>query len=105
MPRRAGGGLPAGAFHLVADALDGAADGDDARKGHRPEASPKSSRVPLPHETTEEERFRAPLSPAGPGRSRVGVPTSGSVLCPLGPQRGPDRVEVDEDGGPNGLER
>jgi hypothetical protein len=56
-------------------------------------------------ETTEKERFRAPLSPAGPGWPRVSVPTSGSLLCRLGPERGPDRVEVDQDGGPDGLER
>jgi hypothetical protein len=53
--------------------------------------------------TTEKERFRGPFSAVGPG-SGVSVPTSGSVLCGLGPQGGPDRVEVDEDGGPNCLE-
>jgi hypothetical protein len=61
--------------------------------------------VPLLDETAEKDRFRAPLSPAGPGWPRVGVLTSGLLLCRLGPQRGPDRVGVDEDGGPGGLER
>ena len=61
--------------------------------------------VLLLDETTEKERLRAPLAAAGAGWPRVSVPASGSLLCGLGPQRGSDRVEVDEDRGPNGLER
>jgi hypothetical protein len=62
--------------------------------------------IPLPHrgETTEKRvvaRVALPLA----GRSAAGgVIWDRLLLCSLGPQGGSDWVEVDEDGGPNGLE-